>query len=209
MSSETTTTPSRSPAARPRHAQQNGGGSVNRTNGSASSGVAWRQLKPGALTRRLRERLKSSKHPEWDWRRQKLAQHDTDPGGGGGSPGGLQGLGLSGLGCLNGFPAEPEPLAELSPPADAATAAVTVAEVHSAPTGGRADTLPRGRAAKQREDEPTRGAPNVPTLVRSNSTGTNCSITSSDYGFQVKRFEQFQPVAMLCQKNLPFQSNQL
>ena len=24
----------------------------------------------------------------------------------------------------------------------------------------------------------------VPTLVRSNSTGTNCSITSSDYGFQ-------------------------
>ena len=61
-----------------------------------------------------RERLKSSKHPEWDWRRQKLAQHDTDPGGGGGGGGlggGLQGLGLSGLsglgGCLNGFPAEP------------------------------------------------------------------------------------------------------
>ena len=196
MSSETTT-PSRSPARC--HQQQNGGGSVNRTNGSASSssggggGVAWRQLKPGALTRRLRERLKSSKHPEWDWRRQKLAQHDTDPGGGGS---GLQGLGLSGLsglGCLNGFPAEPEPLAELSPPA---TAAVTVAEVHSAPAG-RADTLPRGRAARQREDELARGAPNVPTLVRSNSTGTNCSITSSDYGFQVQCLEQNQPVAIL------------
>ena len=82
-----------------------------------------------------RERLKSSKHPEWDWRRQKLAQHETDPGGGGGSPGGLQGLqglglpGLSSLGCLNGFPAEPEPLAELS--------SVTVAEVHPLPSATR------------------------------------------------------------------------
>ena len=54
-----------------------------------------------------RERLKSSKHPEWDWRRQKLAQHDTDPGGGGGGGGLSLAGGLSSLGCLNGFPAEP------------------------------------------------------------------------------------------------------
>ena len=52
MSSETTT-PSRSPAR-----CQNGGGSVNRTSAAASGSTAsgsWRQLKPGALTRRLRD----------------------------------------------------------------------------------------------------------------------------------------------------------
>ena len=68
-----------------------GGGSSSGSSAAAAAGLAWRQLKPGALTRRLRERLKS-KHPEWDWRRQKLAQHDTDPGGGGGGSGGSGGL---------------------------------------------------------------------------------------------------------------------
>ena len=51
------------------------------------------------------------------------------------------GLGLSGLGCLNGFP-EPEPLTELS----------VTAEVHAEATA-RADTLPRkGNSDKQRRD---------------------------------------------------------
>ena len=72
-----------------------GGGSSSGSSAAAVSGAWVKQLKrPGALTRRLRERLKS-KHPEWDWRRQKLAQHDTDPGGGGNGGGG--GGGSSGL----------------------------------------------------------------------------------------------------------------
>ena len=74
-------------------------------------------------------------------------------------------------------------------------AAVTVAaEVHALPNQPNsvpwADTLPR--AAKQREEDlpplpsSAAAAAPMPTLVRSNSTGTNCSITSSDYGFQVR-----------------------
>ena len=85
-----------------------------------------------------------------------------------------------------------EPLADLS----SSAAAVTVAaEVHALPNQPnsvpRADTLPR--AAKQREEDlpplpsaAAAAAAPMPTLVRSNSTGTNCSITSSDYGFQVR-----------------------
>jgi hypothetical protein len=126
---------------------------------------SWKQL-PGAqlidgVRHRLRERLKS-KHPEWDWKKQKLAQLDPDPGGGSVGGGGNGGLGLA---CLNGFP-EPEPLTDLT------TTDIPV----------RADTLPRkGGTDKQNN---LHSIVVVPTLVRSNSTGTNNSITSSDYGFQ-------------------------
>lgn len=170
MSSEHT--PSKSNGARYKPDGGRGGSS-----GGGGSKSTWKQL-PGALIEGVRHRFRDrkqsnsgssnrSKSPEWDWRMQNFAQLDPDPGGGG--------LG----GCLPVVGA-PGVVLPHNGGGGASSSTSSYTGEAAATNVGRADTLPRSH----HNHHQVNGVLNPPPLIRSNSTGTNASVTSSDYGFQ-------------------------